>query len=65
VPDPDKWFRARIEVSAKQVRVFVNEAKESCLTVDRLAMSEKARPVGLFVDTAEGLYRHIRITPAK
>jgi hypothetical protein len=65
VPEPDGWFRARIEVSAKQVQVFVNGAKESCLTVDRLARSEKVRPVGLFVDTADGFYRNIRITPAR
>jgi len=28
--------RARVEVSDKQVRVFVNEAKMSCLVVERL-----------------------------
>ena len=64
-PDPDGWFRVRIEVSEKQVRVFVNEAKKSCLKVDRLAGGEKARPVGLFVDTADGLYRKLKITPAR
>jgi hypothetical protein len=65
VPDPDGWFRARIEISAKQVRVFINDRKEACLTVARLARSDKARPVGLFVDTGDGLYRNIRITPAR
>jgi hypothetical protein len=65
VPDPDGWFRARIEVGEKQVRVFVNEGKEPCLTVDRLAEGGKGRPVGLFVDTAEGLYNNLRITPTK
>lgn len=65
VPDPDGWFRARIEVGAKQVRVFVNEAKEPCLTVDRLAESGKSQPVGLFVDVADGLYARLRITPTK
>ena len=51
VPDPEKWFHARIEVEKKQVRVFVNAGKEPCLKVDRLAEGEKARPLGLFVDT--------------
>jgi hypothetical protein len=65
VPEPDNWFRARIEVGAKQVRVFVKDAKEPCLTVDRLSSSEKARPAGLFVDTGDGLYRNLSITPAR
>jgi hypothetical protein len=64
VPDPDKWFHARIEVDAKQVRVFVNEAKEPCLTVERLAEVKKGRPMGLFVDSADGLYANLEITPA-
>ena len=43
----------------------MNDAKEPCLTVDRLARSDKARAVGLFVDTADGLCRNIKITPAR
>jgi hypothetical protein len=41
VPDPAGWFHARIEVTKKKVSVFVNEAKEPCLIVDRLASREK------------------------
>jgi hypothetical protein len=65
VPDPDKWFHARIDVGEKRVRVYVNEAKEPCLTADRLAEGGMGRPVGLFVDTGDGLYADLKITPAK
>jgi hypothetical protein len=65
VPDPDKWFRARIEVGEKQVRVYTNDDKEPCLTVDRLAENGKGRQVGLFVDSADGMYAGFKIIPAK
>ncbi len=65
VPDPDDWFRARIEVTDKQVRVFVNGAKAPSLVVDRLATDKAKRPMGLFVDSVDGLYANVRVTPAK
>jgi hypothetical protein len=65
VPDPDGWFHARIEVGEKQVRVFVNQAKEPSLTVTRLKEGGKGRPAGLFVDVSDGLYANLRIMPAK
>jgi hypothetical protein len=65
VPDPDKWFHARIEVAEKQVRVYANEEKQPCLTVDRLAEGGKGRPVGLFVDTGDGLYSDFKVIPGK
>jgi hypothetical protein len=63
-PDPDDWFHVRIEVTQKQVRVFVNHAREACLTVPRLAEGGD-RPVGLFVDTHDGLYANLEIKPDK
>ena len=65
VPDPDGWFHARIEVTERQVRVFVNDAKTPCLVTDRLRSSGHRRPAGLFVDSAEGLYANFRITADK
>ena len=64
VPDPDGWFHARIEVTEKQVRVFVNEAKEPSLVVERLASGGK-RPAGLFVDSADGVYANLKVTHSK
>lgn len=65
VPDPDGWFHARIEVGEKQVRVFVEDAEEPSLTVNRLAEGGKSRPVGLLVDVSDGLYANFRVMPTK
>lgn len=62
VPDPDGWFHARIEVTNKQVRVFVDRAKEPSLVVSRLGQSNVKRPAGLFVDSADGIYANLEIT---
>jgi len=64
VPDPTGWFRARIEITKPKVRVWVDEAKDPCLVVDRLASREKGM-VGLWVDSKEGAFRDLRIVPVK
>jgi hypothetical protein len=64
VPDPNDWFHARIEVTAKLVRVFVNNGKEPSLKVNRLMESRVKRPVGLFVDCAEGLFANLEVKSA-
>jgi hypothetical protein len=64
-PDPDGWFHVHIEVNVEQVRVFVNHNREACLTVRRLAEARENRPVGLFVDTHDGLYANLEIRPYK
>jgi hypothetical protein len=65
VPDPDGWFHAQIEVTARQVRVFVNHAKEPSLVTHRLSSGGVQRPVGLFVDSADGQYANLKVTPLK
>ncbi len=64
IPEPSGWFHARIEVTQNKVRVWVDDAKEPCLVVDRLAGREKGK-VGLWVDSKEGEFRNLRILPAK
>jgi len=63
VPDPDSWFHARIEVTDREVRVFVNDAKEPSLVVGRLVTGGTGRPAGLFVDSADGVYANFKIMP--
>jgi hypothetical protein len=65
VPDPDKWFHVRIEIEETKVRVFANEAKKPCLAVERLAKNATSRRMGLFVDSADGLYAGLKIIPTK
>lgn len=62
VPDPDGWFHARIDVTERQLRVFVNDAKEAALVVERLATGGVKRPMGLFVDSADGDYANLKVT---
>ena len=64
VPDPDQWFHARVEVTDKQVRVFINDAKKPSLVVSRLNQAGENRPVGLFVDSADGLYANLKVSVA-
>jgi hypothetical protein len=63
IPDPSGWFHARVEVTKKQVRVWVEDAKDPCLVVDRLASREKGK-VGLLVDSKESAFRNFKIRPS-
>jgi hypothetical protein len=58
-PDPAAWFHARVDVTSKEVRVFVNEAKSPCLVVSRLR-TEKGK-VGLWVDSQPGMFTGLTI----
>ena len=64
IPDPADWFHARVEVSKGKVSVFVDDAKEPCLIVNRLADGDKGK-VGLWVDGREGAFRNLRIRPTQ
>ena len=63
-PDPAAWVHARIEVTAKTVRVFVDGAPRPCLVVERLRSPGKGG-VGLWVDSNEGWFAHLKISPAR
>jgi hypothetical protein len=64
VPDPSGWFHARVEVTRNKVRVWVNDAQEPCLVVERLGNREKGK-VGIWVDSKEGAFRNLKIVAAK
>jgi len=64
VPDPSGWFHARVEVAKDKVRVWVDGAAQPCLVVDRLGARGGGK-VGLWVDSKEGSFRNLTITPAK
>jgi hypothetical protein len=58
-PDPDDWFRAKIEVSETSVQVYVNDIPEPVLTVDRLTSTESGK-IGLWVGHGSlGRFRNI------
>jgi hypothetical protein len=63
-PDPDGWFHARIEVTKNKVHVFVDNATQPSLVVDRL-VERQTGMIGLFVDIQDGTFANFKITPAK
>jgi hypothetical protein len=65
VPDANEWFHARFVIEMKQVRVYVNKSKDSCLVVNRLAAGGRGRKLGLFVDTGDGLYANLKISKTR
>lgn len=61
-PDPDKWFKAKIVVSEKEVQVYVNDLPESVLEVDRLA-KPGSHKIGLWTGNgSSGRYRNLKLT---
>ncbi len=64
VPDPTGWFHARIEVTKQKVSVWVDDARQPSLVVNRLAGREKGG-VGLWVDSRGGTFRNFKIVPTK
>ena len=64
IPDPSGWFHARIEVTKQKVSVWVDDARQPSLVVNRLAGREKGG-IGLWVDSRGGTFRNFKIVPTK
>ena len=63
-PDPNAWFLVRVVVASPKVTVFVNDAKEPSLIVDRLSDRKKGL-VGLWVgNNSGGDFANFKIAPA-
>jgi hypothetical protein len=52
-PDPNGWFHARIVVTEKEVKVFVNDDKEPSLTVTKISDIHDGK-IGLWVGESSG-----------
>jgi len=64
-PDPDAWFHVRVIVAGPKVSVFVNDAKQPNLAVQRLS-TRKSGWVGFFVgDESGGDFANLRVRPAR
>ena len=58
-PNPDDWFKVRIEINDKKVIVFVNEIKLPVLVVERLT-SSKSKKIGLWTGYgSSGRFRNL------
>jgi len=67
-PDPAQWFHVRLEISRDTVRVFVDGEQQPCLVVKRIRSTDPSRAgdaVALLVDSREGSFADLRITPAR
>jgi hypothetical protein len=64
-PEPTAWNHVKIVVASPQVSVFINNAKEPSLVVDKLS-ERRTGWVGFWVGTmSDGDFANLRITPAK
>ncbi|HEY5826436.1 MAG TPA: family 16 glycoside hydrolase, partial [Cyclobacteriaceae bacterium] len=59
-PVATDWFHARIEVSEKQIKVFVNGAKTPSLVVDKLN-DRKDGMIGLWNEGENGEFANLTI----
>jgi hypothetical protein len=58
-PNPDDWFKVKIEINHKKVTVFVNELRTPVLIVDRLT-SSKSKKIGLWTGYgSSGRFRNL------
>lgn len=60
-PSPKDWFRAKIVVDDKQVKVYVNNASTPSLTVDKLN-TRKSGLIGLSNEGLAGDFANLTIT---
>ena len=62
VPEPTKWFHAKIVVDYPQVTVYVNDSSEPSLVIEQLS-DRKEGPLGFWVgNNSEGWFRNLKIT---
>ncbi|MCJ7628575.1 MAG: hypothetical protein MUO50_09330 [Longimicrobiales bacterium] len=63
-PNPDQFFKARIEISKLEVRVYVGDETEPCLVVNELSGRTGGR-VGLWMGNgSDGSFAELVIRPA-
>lgn len=63
VPDPDDWFHVRVAIADKNIRVFVNNAEQPCLTVEPIKISKEGL-IGLWVgEDSDGEFANLKIIP--
>lgn len=64
-PDGDDWFHAKIVIQKPKVSVYVNDAKEPSLVVEKLS-DQKGEGVALWVGPGRGgHFANLKITPAR
>jgi len=63
-PDPDGFFKARIEIRKPEIRVYVNDAREPSLVINELTDRVGGR-IGLWMgNNSDGTFSELVIRPA-
>ncbi|WAC15307.1 family 16 glycoside hydrolase [Dyadobacter pollutisoli] len=65
VPDAEDWFHAKIIVNGKSVKVFVNNATDPCLEVERLGTLASGNIALWTGNSSNGSFANLEITPAR
>ncbi len=61
-PNPDDWFRVRLEIEDTRVRAYVNGSETASLEVERLT-SHKSDQIGLWTGfNSAGKFRNLKIS---
>ena len=59
----NEWITMRIEVQGQQATLFINDKKESILTIKNMKGNLKSGAIGLWVDIGtEGYFKDLKIT---
>lgn len=61
-PDPDDWFHTRVVIDGKKVSVYVNNAAQPSLVVEKLTESRDGK-IGIWLgDNSDGDFANLKIT---
>ena len=62
VPDPDEWFHAKITITGKEVKVFVDHSAEASLVVQQLS-NQNTGKIGFWVGAdSSGDFANLKIS---
>ena len=62
-PNPDDWFDVKVDVKLHQVRIYVGEATEPCLTVERTHKTSSGKAGLCFHEGSKAEFMSFQVTP--
>jgi hypothetical protein len=63
VRNPNDWFTVRIDVKPKEIRVFLGDSTESCLSVDRSPKAVRGKAGICVRQGGEASFSNFKVTP--
>ncbi|MEO1012392.1 MAG: family 16 glycoside hydrolase [Bacteroidota bacterium] len=62
VPDPNDWFHIKITIDTPNIKVYLNGSEEPTLAIEKISTGNEGK-LGLWIDSKDGWFRNVRITP--